>query len=229
MKLIKYFFTLIFIVASTALSQPKLSIDKPEINLGTMYSGMKKKGKIVLKNIGTDTLYISSVQPSCGCTAVKQPKRFLIPNESDDSEFEFNSSGYHGKVEKYIIVTSNDPTSQSVSVKLVADVKEELEPTNHSVFLWFGNVGIGKPSVKEMSLKNISEHSITIKNFTVSSSAITIKLAKKTLKPNDTVDVQVTLKPEKLGYGNDHFTIETDSENQSCIEIRTSYIGVKEN
>ena len=186
-------------------------------------------GKIVLKNIGTDTLFIFSVQPSCGCTTAKQPKRFLTPNESDESEIEFNSSGYRGKVEKYINVISNDPTSQNVSVKLIADVKEELEPTNHSVLLWFGNIGIGKTSTKEMALKNVSNHPITIKNFTTSSSAFNINMEKKTLKPNDTVDVQVTLKSEKIGYNNDHLIIETDSENQSRVEIRTSYIGMKEN
>jgi len=183
----------------------------------------------MLKNIGTDTLFIHGVKPTCGCTAVKQPKGFLLPNESDISEIEFNSSGYHGKVEKHISIYTNDPTSQNVSVKLIADIKEELEPINHSTLLWFSNVGIGKTFVKNISLKNISEHSITIKNFSVSSKNITINFEKKTLKPNDTVDVQVTIKPEKLGYGNDHFTIETDSKNQSSVEIRTSYIGVKEN
>ena len=80
-----------------------------------------------------------------------------------------------------------------------------------------------------MALKNVSNHPITIKNFTTSSSAFNINMEKKTLKPNDTVDVQVTLKSEKIGYNNDHLIIETDSENQSRVEIRTSYIGMKEN
>jgi hypothetical protein len=79
------------------------------------------------------------------------------------------------------------------------------------------------------SLKNISDHIIKIKNFATSASTITIKIEKKVLNPNDTLNVQVTVKPEKLGYGSDHFTIEIDSKNQPQIEIKISYVCVKEN
>ena len=183
----------------------------------------------MLTNIGNDTLWIYSLQPSCGCTTVKKPKDFLLPSESDEVEVEFNSSGYHGKVEKHININTNDPLSQIISVKLIADVKEELESIGHSSLMWLGNICLGKTFVQETSLKNTSDHIIKIKNFTTSSPSINIKIEKKTLHPNDTLIVQVTIKPDKLGYGNDHFTIETDSKNQPSVEIRTSYSCVKEN
>jgi hypothetical protein len=222
-------FIMILFVLGISFSQPKLSLDKPEVDLGTIYSGMKKKGKIMLTNIGNDTLRIYSVQPSCGCTTVKQPKSILLPFESDMVEVEFNSSGYHGKVEKHIYITTNDRLSENASVKLIADVKEELESTSHSTLMFLGNIGLGKTLVQGTSLKNTSDHIIKIKNFTTSASSISIKIEKKMLNPNDTLIVQVTIKPEKLGYGSDYFTIETDSKNQPRIEIKTSYVCVKEN
>ena len=229
MKQIGLIFILTLLVLGNLFSQPKLSLNKSEVDLGIIYNGMKKQGKIELKNIGNDTLRIYSVQPSCGCTAVKQPKSILLPFESDVAELEFNSSGYHGKVEKHVNITTNDPLSQNVSIKLIADVKEELESTSHSSMIWLGNINLGKTLVQETSLKNISDHRIKIKNFTTSSSSISIKIEKKLLNPNDTLTVQVTIKPEKLGYGSDNFTIETDSKNQPRVEIRTSYVCVKEN
>ncbi len=217
------------LVLSNSFSQPKLSLGKPEVDLGIIYSGMKKNGKIELMNSGNDTLRIYSVQPSCGCTTIKQPKNILLPFESDIVEVEFNSSGYHGKVEKHINITTNDPLSGNVSVKLIADVKEELESTSHSSLLWLGNIELGKIFVQGTALKNVSDHVIRIKNLTTSSSSINVKIEKKTLNPNDTLQVQLTIKPEKLGYGSDFFTIETDSKNQPRVEIRASYVGVKEN
>ncbi|MGD1045198.1 MAG: DUF1573 domain-containing protein [Bacteroidota bacterium] len=216
-------------VLGISFSQPKLLLDKPEIDLGIIYSGMKKQGKIVLTNIGNDTLQIYSVQPSCGCTAVKQPKGFLLPFESDVAEVEFNSSGYHGKVEKHVSIITNDPLSQNVSIRLIADVTEELESTSHSTLIWLGNIGLGKTLVQQTSLKNISDHKIKIKNFTTSSSSISIIIEKKMLNPNDTLDVQMTIRPEKLGYATDNFTVETDSKNQSRVEMKVSYVCVKEN
>jgi Protein of unknown function (DUF1573) len=229
MKQIVRIFIITLFAAGISMSQPKLSLNKPEIDLGTIYSGMKMQGKIVLTNIGSDTLRIYSLQPSCGCTTVKKPKDFLLPSESDEVEVEFNSSGYHGKVEKHININTNDPLSQLVSVKLIADVKEELEPTSHSSLLWLGNIVLGKTLVQETSLKNISDHKIKIKNFTTSSPSLTIKMEKSVLHPNDTLRVQVTIKPDKPGYGNDHFTIETDSKNQPSVEMRTSYNCIREN
>jgi len=229
MDYIRQIFMPILFLCGCCLSQPKLSLDKPEVDLGTIYAGMKKQGKIVLTNTGNDTLRIYSIQPSCGCTTVKQPKSILLPFESDVAEVEFNSSGYRGKVEKHITITTNDPLYQNVFIKLIADVKQEIESTNHSSLLWFGNVGLGKTLVQETTLKNISDHKIKIINFTTSSSSMSVLLEKKTLNPNDTLSVQVTVKPEKLGYGNDNFTIETDSKNQPFVEIRATYVCVKEN
>ncbi len=60
MKQIQLILILTLIVLDVSFSQPKLSIDKPIVDLGTIYSGMKKQGKLVLKNIGNDTLQIFS-------------------------------------------------------------------------------------------------------------------------------------------------------------------------
>jgi hypothetical protein len=229
MKQIRRIFTLTIFVLGLSFSQPKLSLNKPEVDLGIIYSGMKKHGKIELTNIGNDTLRIYSIQPSCGCTTVKQPKGILLPFESDVAEVEFNSSGYSGKVEKHITITTNDPLYQNVTVKLIADVKQEIECTNHSSLMWLGNIVLGKTLVQETSLKNISDHKIKIKSFTTSSSSLNVTLERKMLNPNDTLNVQITVKPEKLGYGSDHFTVETDSKNQPFVEIRASYVCVKEN
>ena len=230
MKQIGMMFIVLVCIAGISFSQPKLSIDKPEIDLGIIYSGMKKQGKIVLSNIGNDTLRIYSVQPSCGCTTVKQPKSILLPFESDVVEVEFNSSGYRsGKIEKHINITTNDASSEIVSVKLVGEVKEELESITHTSNLWIGNVGLGNTSKQETSLKNTSDHTIKITSFTTSSPSMSVKIEKRMLHPNDTLIVQITVKPEKLGYGSDYFSIETDSKNQPLVEMRVSYVCVKEN
>jgi len=211
------------------ISQPKLSLDKMEIDLGKIYSGMKKKGTVILKNIGNEPLNIISVVAQCGCTAVKHPKPVLQPGESDAVEVEFNSSSYRGSVEKYINITTNDSISQNVAIKLVAEVKEELEPTNHSVLMWFGNVELGKTSTQKTALKNISDHPIKILGSSVSSSTTVVKVEKKTLKPGEIIEIEVTVRPEKIGYNNDHFTIQTDSNFQPLVELRVSFLGAKEN
>jgi hypothetical protein len=219
------FFVIAFIAASMAYSQPKISLDKLEIDLGIVYSGTPKKGKIEYKNIGGDTLRVK-VQPTCGCTTIKPPKAYLLSGESDFVEFEFIST-HAGKTEKYINVLSNDSLSPTISVKFVADVQEELVPINHSSPIWVGNIDTSKTSTLTTFFRNASNHPIKIKGYTVSSPSITVKMEKRTLQRNDTLEVQVTIKPERPGSHNDSFTIETDSRNQSRLEMKVSYIGTK--
>jgi len=229
MKLIYRFFVLTLIITCITFSQPKLSLDKPDVDLGKMYGGEKKKGKIILKNIGNDTLRIISVQPTCGCTTVKQPKEFLLPGQSDDVELEFNSTGYRGKVEKHVNINTNDPTSQFITVKLLADVLEILQPISGSNMLWMNNITIGKPVTQIVAVKNVSGSRITIQGDSVSSTSISIKMDKKILQPDDTLNIQVTVVPNKAGYSNDHFYIITDHKIQSFVELRVTYMGIKEN
>jgi hypothetical protein len=228
MKLIYRISIMAFIAATTVFSQPKLSLDKLEIDLGIVYSGTPKKGKIVYKNIGNDTLRIR-VEPTCGCTTIKPPKIYLMPGESDFVEFEFVSL-HAGKTEKYINIFSNDSTSLKVSVKFIAEVKEELVPINQSAYMWFGNIDTSKTATLTAFFRNASDHPLKIKGFNTSSSSITLKMEKRTLRPNDTLEVQVMVKPERLGSNtSDYFTIETDSKNQARLEMKVSYIGIKQN
>jgi hypothetical protein len=227
MKQIKFLFLMTSIFTCLVFTQPKLSIEKTEIELGTVYTGTPKIGRIVYKNIGNDTLIIS-VSSTCGCTKIKEPKQFLLPKETDYVEFEFTSLTL-GKIEKHINIFSNDPTAQSINVKFYADVKEELQLVGSSNMLWLNNIAINNTSEKDITLKNVSNHPINIKEFKASSPSITIKAKENKLNPNETLSIQITVKAEAIGYKNEFVAIETDSKNQPTFEIRISYIGMKGN
>ena len=233
MKRIYLFSVLINFLAVLTFSQPKLSLDKPEVDLGTIYGGIKKSGIITLKNIGSDTLLIFNVQPGCGCTTVKQPKAFLLPGESDVAELEFNSAGYRGKVEKHVSISTNDPTSRYVDVKIFADVKEVLQPVdgtiNRTSTLWVNNTIVGKPTTQTVELKNVSGVPILVKGDSVSSSTLALKIYKRFLHPDDTLSIQVTVQPQISGSAYEHFYIFTNNKNQPVVEIQVRYSGIKEN
>jgi hypothetical protein len=230
MKLIYFSFITIFFFAGIALSQPKLFVDKPEIDLGTVYNGEKRNGKITVKNIGKDTLHISYVGTSCGCTTVKNPKEFLPPGQSDFIEYEFNLSGSPGKVEKYIIIQTNDTTASTLSVKLTANLKGLLQSTTGSNTLYIiENAIIKKPIIKRMAMKNVYGSPIIILGDSVSSASITLKMDKKNLQPDDTLNVDVTVLPEKLGLSNETFYIMTNIKNHPSVEVKLTIFGTQEN
>lgn len=217
--------TLLF--GDVLLAQPKLSLDRTEIDLGTVYNGGSTSTKVIIKNTGKDTLKIISIAPQCGCTAAKEPKKQLLPGESDVLEITFNSTGFRGKQTKYVGIQTNDPENSYAMITLKVNILEELEPTTKSSIFWLGTLPIGKTVQQTIAFRNISNKSITIKNVTSSSPKLQVKANTRSVSPSDSVTVTVTVTPEKEGYFHEQFHIETDSKNQPLVPMRVSFIGVK--
>ena len=216
----------ILVFATVCTAQPKLVVEKQEMDLGTVYNGAIAKARVKLTNGGTDRLFIESIRTSCGCTTVKQPKTELKPGESDFLEVEFNSSGFRGIVTKYIHIESNDPANQYISVSFTTNVKEEMEPVNRFSLVWFGDLPVGKLASLTYTLKNIGGSRISIKKVNKVYPKLNVEYDKKTVAPGDSVVVTISVTPNKPGYFNEAITLETDSKNQSHVPIRISYVGV---
>ena len=216
-----------FVVTAPAGAQPKLSIEKNEIDLGIVYSGSIAKTSIALKNIGKDPLKIFSIRTSCGCTKVKDPKPTLAPGESDALVVEFNSSGFRGRLDKFIDIETNDPVNQYASITVVADVREELQPTNNFSLLWFGDVPLGKKVEQTIAFRNVTNRPITIKNHALSTPEMSINYARKTVSPADSLVVTVSVVPYRNGFHTESFVLETDSKNQSHVSMRVRFVGVQ--
>jgi hypothetical protein len=215
--------------ASTAgFAQPKLSVDNMTIDLGTLYNGATKTGTITLKNIGNQPLKILRVQPSCGCTTVRQPKSELQPNESDVVEVSFNATFYHGPVQKYVNIETNDPLSQYLAIKLIADVKEDLSPVSGSYSIWLGSTRVGEKTEQRLAFVNRTARVIAIKKITTFAENVSATPDKFQVGPSDTLAILVTTIPEKAGYTTGEVTIQTDSKNQPNVELKVYYIGQKE-
>jgi hypothetical protein len=218
---------LLFVVmVVSAVAQPRLTIDKPKVDLGVIYNGTTKKARIMIKNVGSDTLRILGVTTSCGCTTVREPKAFLKSGESDAVEIEFNSTGYRGKIEKHINIMTNDPTTPTSYVTLLGDVIEELQPVNNGSVLWLGSVPKGKQVEQMVAFKNVSGKVLTLTGFKSSSPDLSVTFGQRTVLPADTIRFKIKITPRKTDYINELLLLETDSNKQPQVPVRVTLIGV---
>ena len=209
------------------VAQPKLSLSSDKIDLGVVYNGTVKSAEIKLMNFGKDTLRIFSVQPTCGCTTVRQPKSALAPGESDFAKVEFNSTGYRGAVTKLVNISTNDPVKPSVMVTLNIEVKEELEPTTKISTIYLGTVPIGNTATQQMTFKNITDRTMKIKAVVSKNPNIEVKFQPSTIPASGALNVTITVTSTKTEYTNEEIFLETDSKNQPRVMIRVQFVGVK--
>jgi hypothetical protein len=227
----KYLSAMLLVVACFSLcsAQPKIWVDKHKIDWGTVYNGTTEQARVTVKNVGKDTLRILGVYPSCGCTTVKQLKTTLRPGESDVLEFAFNSTGYRGKVVKYVTIMTNDPTSSQTLIALNSDVIDELAPLKGVSVIWLGTIPLGKEVNQTFSFKNVSGKTITLKDCRSSSGQVTATFDRATVLPADTVQLFIKVKPTKADYSSEQLLLETDSKKQREVPLRVTFIGVKPN
>lgn len=97
---------------------PELVFRKDFINLGTVLQHDTARVAFHFTNNGSDTLHITSVQTSCGCTIAKLPKKSYAPGESGVINVSFDAGDKFGQIQKETMVASNDPTSPKIQLIL---------------------------------------------------------------------------------------------------------------
>ncbi len=208
-------------------SQPKLFLGQTKIDVGTIFHGDIKKIPLLMKNIGTDTLVISHVQTSCGCTSAKKYKTRLLPGELDTLEIQFNSQGFSGHIEKHVTIFTNDPVRPSSEAVVTGNVFSELEITPGQFIVWLGSCVVGKEMKKQIQVQNKSTHPITITKLSINDSTIRAEFPIKTLQPSESLSITLIVVPVNAMFVEQNGFFETDSKYQPHVPVRIGYFGTK--
>lgn len=104
---------------------PVISFDKEVYDFGTVKEGEKVKGKFTIYNKGKSNLIILDATATCGCTVPTWPKKAILPGESSELSFVFNSTGRSGKQSKSITLKTNtEKGSEQLRLKGVVTKKK---------------------------------------------------------------------------------------------------------
>jgi len=116
----------LLIVASTLAEEAKgarIAADPASFDFGKALQNKTLHKDFVLRNIGTADLSISRVSTTCGCTAALADSTVVKPGASTTLRVDLQTRTYSGKVERKILVESNDvksPLELKVQATVVA-------------------------------------------------------------------------------------------------------------
>ncbi len=109
--------------ASAAWADPSIYVAMPIYNYGTVLDGYAVTHTFVLENAGDETLEITGVRTSCGCTTTALSTNAIAPGESVELEVVFHTSGYGGRTaSKTVNVYSNDPAMPILVLQITGQV-----------------------------------------------------------------------------------------------------------
>ena len=84
------------------------------------------KHDFVFKNTGSDTLLITRVKTTCGCTTAPLSSDRIAPGETAEISASLNTKTLHGTVKKTILIDSNDPVSPYLRISFKARINDTL-------------------------------------------------------------------------------------------------------
>src|ERR1700693_6047335 len=119
------------LVAVAAPVYGQLKWENPEQTLTAKPLDKVIATKFRFTNVGTSSVKITDLQPSCGCTTALLQKKEYAPGESGEIEAKFKFDGRVGHQEKWIVVTTDwvppQPTILRMAVNIPAAITIQPE------------------------------------------------------------------------------------------------------
>jgi HYDIN/CFA65/VesB family protein len=106
---------------------PRIVVEPASFDFGSVKVGKQVQKEFVIRNHGALELVIDVVS-DCNCTAALPDSKTVKPGGSTPLRVTFTATDVAGRVQKRVIVKSNDPARPSVEVKIEATVVAAKKP-----------------------------------------------------------------------------------------------------
>jgi hypothetical protein len=109
--------------ADEAGKGPRIRVDPEGFDFGKALPGKTLRKDFTLSNFGDAELVIENVSTTCGCTAALTTASKLAPGGSTQLRVTLETRSYAGRVERQVLLRSNDPQTPLLSVRVSATVE----------------------------------------------------------------------------------------------------------
>lgn len=102
---------------------PRIRVEPETFDFGKALPARTLRKEFTLSNFGDAALVIENVSTTCGCTAALASDTKLAPGSSTVLRVTLETRSYSGKLERQVLVRSNDPKTPLLTVKVSATVE----------------------------------------------------------------------------------------------------------
>lgn len=198
-----------------------MTIENEEFEFGEVDEGAEIKHSFSIQNLGTETIQILEVKPTCGCTIAEDYDKEILPGKKGQIPVTLKTKGFKNEVTKLIRVKTNVPGKENLTLILKGVIKVAVGISPN--LLWMEEITDKNISVtKSFKITNYQEKSLKILEITPKNDKTQIEINET--KPGREFEISVTINPP---YRNEHVTeelvIKTDAEEASELIYNYSY------
>jgi hypothetical protein len=101
---------------------PRISISPEKFDFGSVLPNQELFHGFVVRNVGSADLVLEKPTTSCGCTVVDGYSSLVKPGTSTTLRVKLKTPPTAGRLQKSVLVRSNDPARATVELKVEATV-----------------------------------------------------------------------------------------------------------
>lgn len=204
------------------LGGPRAEFATPKHDFGKVKSSDVVRHDFVITNRGNETLIVTDVQPTCGCTVAETWDREIPPGKTGKIPVEFNPANFDGKVTKTITVLTNETGAPTHTLEFQALVWRpvDVQPS----YLYFTPIaGSSANETKIVRITSNLDQPLTLEPPVSSNPALALTL--KTVKPGKQFELHVQARSETGGnQPQAPITIKTSSHEYPVISITATVL-----
>lgn len=189
-------FGVVLVLASSAVfsqGQQSLIITPTTFDFGWCPDNAKISAEFTLKNSGVDMIPITSVQPTCGCTASNFTPGALASNEETKVGLTFNTRGYAGTEFHKSAKVKTDGIEAEYTVQLTGHVlnsNAKVVPDSDGIAGF--DVGT-KEKKKTIHIQNKSDKDVTIEMVLKPAAWAKVKIDSPVIKAGQSTSMDVSV------------------------------------
>ena len=182
--------------AGRAMAQPAIEASEgAHFSLGTISKGDVISHVVTLRNTGKDTLRVSHVDVSCGCTGSMLSSDRIAPGSSGTLSITFNSRNFKGPIHKTVTVNSNAANQPAMVIEFDGTVAEDIGVSPD--YIWFQHARVGEPSENPLTVKNEGTTPFTLTGFETDVDGVSAVFPPAPIPPGGSATVTVRYTPPK--------------------------------
>jgi hypothetical protein len=104
---------------------PRIRVEPASFDFGKAVQNKTLRKEFSIRNFGNQDLVIEAVTTTCGCTAALTESKVVKPGGTTPLRVSLETRAYKGRVQRSVLVRSNDPETALVEVKVEASVEPE--------------------------------------------------------------------------------------------------------
>jgi hypothetical protein len=107
---------------------PRIVVEPMSFEFGTVRAGRAVQKEFLVRNHGRVDLVIHKIVSSCGCTAALTDSQTVKPGGSTPLRVTFTAPDEPGRLQKSVLLQTNDPVRPTLELKIEATVAAAKKP-----------------------------------------------------------------------------------------------------